>query len=145
MRYNQCKQNLRKKGEALTREHLLNMSLDDIMSHEKKSKGKGRGKGKKAARRIDVSNEEARNFRQMAAANEARLQDRAMKVKESELAMSLLNGLPDGEGKAKLQEKLIANVAAMLGVPNEAPAAPAAPSANEPLNLISDEEDEKDD
>jgi len=112
---------------------------------KRKEEGGGRGKGKKAARRIDVSNEEARNFRQMAAANEARLQDRAMRVKESELAMSLLNGLPDGEGKAKLQEKLIANVAAMLGVPNEAPAAPAAPSANETVDLISDEEDEKDD
>ena len=111
---------------------------------KRREEGGGRGKGKKAARRIDVSNEEARNFRQMAAANEARLQDRAMKVKESELAMTLLNGLPDGEGKAKLQEKLIANVAAMLGVPNEAPAAPAAPSANETVDLISDEEDEDD-
>jgi hypothetical protein len=89
-----------------------------------------------------MSNEDARNFRQTAAANEECLKDRAMKLKENELAITYLKELPDGEAKTELQAKLTANITAMLSVPIEAPAAPA---LKDPIVVISDDEDENGD
>jgi len=103
--------------------------------------GGGRRKSKKV-RKTEMSNEDARNFRQTAAANEECLKDRAMKLKENELAITYLKELPDGEAKTELQAKLTANITAMLSVPIEAPAAPA---LKDPIVVISDDEDENGD
>jgi len=102
----------------------------------------GRGGKTRKVRRVDTSNEDLRVARQTVATNEACLKDRAMKLKENELAITFLKELPDGEAKTELQAKLIANVTAMLSVPNEAPAAPA---LKDPVVVISDDEDENGD